>query len=216
MELQLEYERQLKNIDKPQMTVKQLFDLYYLKVGQFKKSKEYIRNHLKWLDRYYGDMPELSIYDITPKMISENRDKRLLHVQPATVHREMSVGSSAFSYAVRDLFLIESNPFNLVKKPTKPPARKNRIDQNQIDRILEGLDQYNESMVPSTPAQFVAWSFLFALETAMRKGEILGIERAHDHGDYVHLPDYFFWIIKVLIVIAFIKCAYFFDNGFAR
>ena len=35
MELQLEYEKQLKNLDKPQYTVKQLFNIYYEKIGQF-------------------------------------------------------------------------------------------------------------------------------------------------------------------------------------
>lgn len=188
MELQLEYERQLKNIDKPQMTVKQLFDLYYLKVGQFKKSKEHTRHHIINLNKYYGELAEYSIYDLTPKLITENRDKRLEHVKPATVHREMSLGSSVFTFAVRELFLIPANPFNLVKKPTKPPARNNRIDASQIEMILTGLDNYSEDKVPTSPAHFVAWSFLFALETAMRKGEILGLMAEHDNGDYVHLP----------------------------
>ena len=56
MELQLEYEKQLKNLDKPQYTVKQLFNIYYEKIGQFTKSKVYIKNHIKYLERYYGKL----------------------------------------------------------------------------------------------------------------------------------------------------------------
>ena len=189
MELQLEYEKQLKNLEKPQITLKQLFELYYEKVGQFTKSKTYIKNHIKWLDRYYGDLTHFSIHDLTPKLITENRERRLKFVKPGTLHKEMSLGSSVFTFAVREVFLIQSNPFNLVKKPTKPQSRQNRINQAQIDRVLFGLDHYNENMVPSSPAHYIAWSFLFALETAMRKGEILEIRKEHIHDDYVHLPE---------------------------
>ncbi|WP_110974791.1 tyrosine-type recombinase/integrase [Acinetobacter sp. WCHAc060042] len=189
MELQLEYEKQLKNLDKPQYTVKQLFNIYYEKIGQFTKSKVYIKNHIKYLERYYGKLTEYSIYDLTPKLITENRERRLQYVKAGTIHKEMSLGSSVFTFAVRELFLLPSNPFNLVKKPIKPPARKNRISQDQIKMVLVGLDNYEEGMVPKTPAHYVAWSFLFALETAMRKGEILGIENQHVFPDYVHLPD---------------------------
>ena len=189
MELQLEYDKELKNLDKPKCTLRELFHLYYDKVGQFKKSKEYTRNHLKWLSLYYGDLADSSIHDITPKLITENRDRRLKMVKPATVHREMSLGSAAFTFAVREVFLVPSNPFNLVKKPIKPDSKPRRISQDQIDQLLVGLDHYKEGMVPTTPAHFVAWSFLFALETAMRKGEILGIKAEHLHDDYVHLPD---------------------------
>jgi integrase len=189
MELQLEYDKELKNLDKPKCTLRELLHLYYEKVGQFKKSKEYTRNHLKWLDRYYGDLVDLSIHDITPKLITENRDRRLKMVQPATVHREMSLGSTAFTFAVREVFLIQSNPFNLVKKPIKPESKARRINQVQVDQILAGLGNYHENMVPVLPAHFVAWSLLFALETAMRKGEILGMKAEHIHADFVHLPD---------------------------
>lgn len=189
MELQLEYETHLKNLDKPQVNLKQLFELYYDKVGQFTKSKVYIKNHIKWLERYYGALTYLSIHDLTPKLITENRERRLQQVKPGTLHKEMSLGSSVFTFAVREVFLIQSNPFNLVKKPIKPQARQNRIDQSQIEKVLLGLDTYCDSAIPTTPAHYVAWVFLFALETAMRKGEILGIKSEHVHSDFVHLPE---------------------------
>lgn len=33
MEMQLEYEKELKNLDKPKCTLRELFNLYYEKVG---------------------------------------------------------------------------------------------------------------------------------------------------------------------------------------
>lgn len=35
---------------------------------------------------------------------------------------------------------------------------------------------------------YVAWAFLFALETAMRRGEILNMKSSDIFDDYVHLP----------------------------
>lgn len=87
MELQLEYEKQIKNLEKPQITLKQLFELYYEKVGQFTKPKTYIKNHNKWLDRYYDDLTYLSIHDLTPKLITENRERHLKFVKSGTVQR---------------------------------------------------------------------------------------------------------------------------------
>ena len=63
MELQLKYEKELKDLDKPKCSLSELFNLYYEKVGQFTKSKNYIKNHIKWLDRYYGDLVECSVHD---------------------------------------------------------------------------------------------------------------------------------------------------------
>lgn len=180
MELQLEYEKKLKNLKKPQITLKQIFELYYEKVGQFTKSKTYI----KWLDCYYRDLTHFSIHDLTPKLITENRERRLKFVKPGTLHKEMSLGSSVFTFTVHEVFLIQST-----KKPTKPQSRQNRINQAQIDRFLFGLDHYNENMISSTPAYYIVWTFLFVLETAVHKGEILEIRKEHSHDDYVHLPE---------------------------
>lgn len=79
-----------------------------------------------------------------PKLITENRERQLQYVKAGTIHKEMSLASPVFTFAVRELFLLPSNPFNLVKKPIKPPARKNRISQDQIKMVLVGLDNYEE------------------------------------------------------------------------
>jgi len=47
---------------------------------------------------------------------------------------------------------------------------------------------YKEDQVPELPEHYVAWAFLFALETAMRRGEILGIYMSDIFDRHVHLP----------------------------
>ncbi len=57
------------------------------------------------------------------------------------------------------------------KKLAKPKARNRPIRDEEIQLILEGLN-YREGQTPTSPEHYVAWAFLFALETAMRRGEI--------------------------------------------
>ncbi len=50
-------------------------------------------------------MTILQIYQYTPpKLITENRDRRSKYVRPGTLHKEMSLGSSVFTFAVREVF----------------------------------------------------------------------------------------------------------------
>lgn len=189
IELELEYQAHIRKLERPDITLKDLFNKYYENVGAFKKGGSYIKSHIKSLNHYYGDLVEKSIFDITPQDMVAVRERRLKVAKPSTVSRELSLCSSVFTYAINELFILKENPVRVIKKPTAPPSRNQRITDEQIQKIIKGLDNYKETMVPHTPAQHVAWCFLFALETAMRKGEILGMESSHDHGDYVHLPE---------------------------
>jgi integrase len=60
-----------------------------------------------------------------------------------------------------------------VGKPASPPARRRRISADEIDRIVMALG-YGGGPA-ETVSDRVALAFLFALETAMRAGEILGL-----------------------------------------
>lgn len=66
MELQIEYEKELKNINQPKCSVRELFQMYFDKVGQFTKSKNHIKNHIKSLDKYYDHLADLSVH--TPQI----------------------------------------------------------------------------------------------------------------------------------------------------
>lgn len=129
----------------------------------------------------------MSIHDITPKHLTAWRNQRLKQVGANTVLREIALYSSVFSYAVKELFLLETNPWMGIKKPAKPKARNRRIRDDEIDLILEGLG-YQQGQVPTLAEHYVAWAFLFALETAMRRGEILGIKMSEIYDRHVHLP----------------------------
>ncbi|PKD80210.1 tyrosine-type recombinase/integrase [Acinetobacter radioresistens] len=172
---------------KPHYPFKTLFYKYYDEVGKKLRGAKYVKEQLKPFDEKFGALAEMSIHDITPKHLTNWRNKRLKEVGANTVLREMALYSSVFSYAIKELFLLDSNPWSLVKKPQKPKSRHRRIREDEIAQILSALD-YHEGKVPMLPEHYVAWAFLFAMETAMRRGEILGIQMKDIYDRHVHLP----------------------------
>lgn len=129
------------------------------------------------------------IVEITGADIAEWRDRRLREVSASSVNREMCLLSAIFSFALRECRMgLTFNPCTLVSKPRKPRPRTQRISQQERELIREklGWDGVSE---PETAGQWVAFAFYFALETAMRKGEILSLRWADIHFDdrYAHL-----------------------------
>lgn len=166
---------------------KTLFHKYYDEHGRKLRGSKYIKEQLGPFDEKFGALADMSIHDITPQHLTIWRNKRLKQVGANTVLREIALYSSVFSYAVKELFLLETNPWMGIKKPAKPKARNRRIRDEEIQLILEGLN-YREGQTPTLPEHYVAWAFLFALETAMRRGEILGITMSEIYDRHVHLP----------------------------
>ena len=128
-----------------------------------------MKEQLGPFEEKFGALAEMSIHDITPKHLTTWRNKRLEEVGANTVLREISLYSSVFSYAVKELFLLDVNPWMGIKKPAKPKARNRRIRDDEIELILGSLN-YSKGQTPTLPEHYVAWAFLFALKTAMRRG----------------------------------------------
>ncbi len=172
---------------KPTFTYKQLFDEYFEKVGKHSKSKSWILTQYNTFEKKLGVLAHKSIHDITPQDLTKWRNKRSKEVSDNTVLKEISLYSAMFSYAQKEMFLLESNAWMQITKPSKPDSRYRRISQEEINRMLELLE-YEIGQVPTLPQHYVAWGFLFALETAMRRGEILNMKRSDIYDGYVHLP----------------------------
>lgn len=165
---------------------KTLFYKYYDEVGQKLRGSKYVKEQLKPFEEKFGQLAEMSIHEITPKHLTNWRNKRAREIGANTLLREIALYSSVFSYAVKELFLLDVNPWTNVKKPVKPKARNRRIRDDEITLLLESLS-YKEGQTPTLPEHYVAWGFLFALETAMRRGEILGIKMTDIYDRHVHL-----------------------------
>lgn len=117
------------------------------------------------------------------------RDHRLKSVSDGTVRRELGLIRSVLETARLDWGWLTANPMADVRKPPAPKARTRRITDDEIERLCLGLGY--EGGQPENASQRVAVAFLFALETGMRSGEILGLtwDRIHLRERYVTLEQ---------------------------
>ena len=117
---------------------------------------------------------KLRMTALTPIKVAEYRDERLKMVAPCSVIRELSYFSSIINHARREWGISMINPVPLVKKPPTPQGRNRILTEDELDRLYEALTpkikSSNHWILPLTK---------FALESAMRRGEILGLRWEH-------------------------------------
>lgn len=126
--------------------------------------------------------------------IAEWRDARLTGgklkgagmVAGSTVNRELNLIRSVLEAARKDWGWIRVNPMADVSRPKNPRPRRRRVTDEEAAAICAGLG-YKDGK-PGTASQRVALAFLFALETAMRGGEIVRLLPEHVGKLSVHLP----------------------------
>ena len=107
-----------------------------------------------------------SLASLQGKDIAEYRDKRSQEVSPQTIIHELSILSRLFTVAIKEWGMTGLiNPIQQIRKPERPSGRDRRLKPGELDRILEAS--------ASSPA--LSDLVRFALETAMRRGEIAGM-----------------------------------------
>lgn len=101
--------------------------------------------------------------------IQEWVDKSSRSLAAGSVIRELNILSNVFTYACRWRYVTDS-PTRLVIRPKADAPRDRRISDGEIEAILKAI-KFNGEVVSSKDE--VAVAFLFAIETAMRAGELL-------------------------------------------
>lgn len=119
--------------------------------------------------------------------LADWRDRRLKEVQSGSVAREMNLLKSVLEIARKEWGWIRVNALKDVDRPTAPPSRRRRIAEDEIERLqfAFGLDA---GLCAETATQRTGLAFLFALETAMRSGEIVGMHWKDVRPKTVRLP----------------------------
>ncbi len=107
---------------------------------------------------------------LTSTRLAEYRDERLKQVSSGTVIREFAYFSSIINHARREWGINVANPVLLVKKPPSPQGRTRILNEAEKIRLLNALEPINRRSILMKPL------VEFALETAMRRGEMLGLK----------------------------------------
>ncbi|MET3134121.1 integrase [Oxalobacteraceae bacterium GrIS 1.11] len=140
-------------------------------------------------------LPELKMSAITSAAVAAWRDRRLAQVTGGTVNREIDILSSALNHARREWGIHVENPIPYVKRPEKSRARERRFSPDEERYLFAALDE-GERKADGTFGKgarnvWLAPLVKLALETAMRRGELLALDWKHI--DLVrrtaHLPD---------------------------
>lgn len=126
-------------------------------------------------ERYF--LPNLLNHKIAKSEIGEEsiiayRDERLKSVQGPTVKRELIAMSHICTVAMKEWKWIDSNPFFNISKPKDNLPRVRRVTKEEIEKLKQACAY---EIPPVTGVQLSVHAFLFAIETAMRLGEILSL-----------------------------------------
>ena len=130
---------------------------------------DYIR--LKALAR--RPIAKLNMVSLTPQKIAQHRDERLKEIAPATVIRELSYFSSIITYARKEWGININNPVALVARPKNPQGRCRILDATETNTLFEALKPNGRRSIWMLPL------VKLALETAMRRSELLGLRWEH-------------------------------------
>ena len=166
---------QLKRVNFP--TLKELIDKYLRTVSIHKKGHSFERYCFNNILR--SKLSSLPVNFVTPQQLSEYRDARLKKVKSATFLRELNLLRHLFSVAIIEWGFAITNPCKMIAKPNDIHKRERRLSNDEYNFLVRG----------NYPQQFLRYIVEFAIETGMRRGEILNIKQEHIKGQTLLIPQ---------------------------
>lgn len=119
-----------------------------------------------------NELPDKPVSKLTSNDFSIWKQTKLETVAPPTVRRYMTTLNSVFNHSLYEWKAIERNPLEGVTKPKNNPPRNKYPDKEDIKLILEQLKTGKHK-------KQVAVTVELAIETAMRAGEMLSLNRSN-------------------------------------
>jgi len=110
------------------------------------------------------------LFEITSPMIEKYKAERLKEVEPATVNREIGCLRHMFNKAIAWGYL-KKNSVTEVKSLKEPPGRVRYLIKEEIEALLKAINQ-----LPRGCGEYLRPIVVLALNTGMRKGEILNLK----------------------------------------
>jgi integrase len=152
-------------------TLSDLFERYRDDVSPHKKSWRTECNRLNKFMRH--PLAATLLEDIRQTHFDVWIEEELTRLKSSSVNRDLNLLSSTFEQGKRWQWT-DSNPVRGIKRPRNPQPRDRRISESEIKRIKSAL--LFDGVTVKEQRHEIAIAFLFALETAMRQGEIWGMK----------------------------------------
>ena len=159
------------------MTVGQLIKRYQTDIIPKQKAHQSALVRCRRLRRELG---KINLSDLSPAHLASYRDERLKTIKPSTLKRELSILSSAINTAIIDWGIpIPSNPVAMTRIPKYDDSRDRRLKNGEEEKLLAIAKPVYQRTI------------IIAVETAVRRGELLNIRQSHINFDNqtLHLPE---------------------------
>lgn len=122
---------------------------------------------------------KLSLTAILPQVVANYRDQRLKRVTPSTVLRELQTLSAMINHARREWAIPISNAVEAIRRPSPNRARDRRLEADEGSRLMDALESKGRNekgqLQAGTRNPWIKPIVQLALETAMRRGELLSL-----------------------------------------
>lgn len=146
-------------------TLSDLLARYLIEVTPGKRGATPERYRIEGLMR--DSLSSIKIASITGKDLAAWRDQRAAEVAPATVNRDLTVLSHVFEIARKEWGISIKNPCRDIRRLRPGRPRDRRLVDGEEAKLLAAIDEGRNPWLKPV--------VLFALETAMRQGEIVGL-----------------------------------------
>ena len=163
-------------------TLADLLDRYQKDITPTKRSAEIELLRIGKIQRSW--ISTIKVGDLQPLHIAKYRDERLREIQGNAVARDLSLISDAINIAIKEWgYPLKRNPVQLVRKPPSNRNRNRRLENGEAQSLLAAAAKSkNIWLIPIIE---------FAIETAMRRGELLSLEwkDVHEAQGWLHLEE---------------------------
>ena len=157
-------ERNLHVVIPDKTLLRELLERYEEDVSPLHKSHQVEKYRLKTLQRHLGDQ---RVSMLSPALVCKYRDARLKVVSPASLKRELVILSSVLNTAIKEWGInLQNNPVSMVSLPKIGNGRDRRLEMGEEEKLLSASGELKRIII-------------VALETGIRRGEILNIKRSH-------------------------------------
>jgi integrase len=165
------------------VTFGEVITRYAKEVSPTKRGMRWEQVRLEKFQTY--PLAKIPLMDLKASDLGNWRESRLKEVSPSSVKREMVLMSAVLTQAKKEWGLIRESPMADVRKRSDAAPRDRRPSTEEMERLLLSA---GSDLTKSTARVYHA--FLFAIETAMRAGEVVGLtwSRIDLKNQVAHLP----------------------------
>lgn len=163
-----------RDVGSEDRTVADIFNRYAREISVKKRGRKW--EEVRLLKFCRDPLSRTRLDNLTKYDIIDWRDRQT--ISAGSIRREMNLINHALELATNEWGWLNKNPMKDVSRPPEPRARTRRPTQDEIDRVVLALGWWNRCKI-TDKKQRAAVALLFAIETAMRAGEICGLIPEH-------------------------------------